>query len=88
MERGPNICIDIRGNVNQRSLMHIVERWPNDESVTTMSIGIKLDERVEWACEQLVSWPDCYQVAWDRWEFEHRRDAEKFKTLFMLKWDQ
>jgi len=45
-----------------------------------------LDECVEWATEQLASWPDCKRKSWDMWDFKHRRDAEKFKTLFTLKW--
>ena len=47
-----------------------------------------LDEKCEWAADQLKSWPDCQRVAWDRWRFKYRKDAEKFRTLFTLKWIQ
>ena len=47
-----------------------------------------LDEKCVWAADQLESWPDCCRVAWDRWQFKHRKDALKFRTLFTLKWAQ
>lgn len=48
----------------------------------------ELDEKCVWAADQLNSWPDCHRVSWDRWQFNHRKDAEKFRTLFTLKWAQ
>ena len=91
MERGPKISIEIKtlSNITWKLQMHIVERWPNDASVT-MRFGDsnKLDEQCMWATDQLESWSDCKRVAWDRWEFKHLRDVQKFKTLFMLKWAQ
>jgi hypothetical protein len=47
-----------------------------------------LDESVEWTDSQLKSWPNCERKAWDIWDFKHRRDAEKFITLFHLSWAQ
>jgi hypothetical protein len=46
------------------------------------------DECIEWATVQLALWPDCKRKSWDMWDFKHRRDAEKFRTLFTLKWAQ
>jgi hypothetical protein len=28
------------------------------------------------------------RMAWDMWDFKHRRDAEKFLTVFHLAWQQ
>ena len=92
MEHGPRIAIEIKtlSQVTWKLQMHIVERWPSDTGVADMFTdgSGKLDERCKWASEQLESWPNCKRVAWDRWEFKHLHDAQKFKTLFMLKWDQ
>jgi hypothetical protein len=48
----------------------------------------KLDQCVEWVEEKLKDWPDCHRKAWDMWDFKHRKDAEKFITVFHLSWVQ
>ena len=52
----------------------------DDNSYHTM----KLDRCVEWVSRQLENWTDCKRIAWDMWDFKHRKDAEKFITLFHL----
>lgn len=47
-----------------------------------------LDKCVDWVEEKLKDWPDCNRKAWDMWDFKHRKDAEKFITLFHLSWPQ
>jgi len=47
-----------------------------------------LDRAVEWTTERLASWDNCRRMAWDMWDFKHRKDAEKFITLFHLSWYQ
>jgi hypothetical protein len=78
VERGPKYIIDFSLVGDNQWQIRIREE--ND-------LG-NIDERCEWAAEQLSTWPNCRRVAWDRWRFKHRRDAEKFKTLFTLKWAQ
>lgn len=65
---------------NKKCQMHIQDDW----SLTSR----EFDEGINWSKEQLASWPDCQQVTWNKWQFKHRKDAEKFKTLFTLKWAQ
>ena len=48
----------------------------------------KLDECVDWVEEKLKDWPNCNRMAWDMWDFKHRKDAEKFLTVFHLSWQQ
>jgi hypothetical protein len=48
----------------------------------------KLDECVKWVEEKLKDWPNCNRMAWDMWDFKHRKDAEKFITIFHLSWEQ
>jgi hypothetical protein len=47
-----------------------------------------LDDCVKWVESQLTDWPDSKRMAWDMWDFKHRKDAEKFVTLFHLSWQQ
>lgn len=47
-----------------------------------------LDSCVKWTEEQLKSWPNTVRMAWDMWDFKHRKDAEKFLTVFHLTWPQ
>lgn len=46
------------------------------------------DNCVKWTEERLKEWPDCTRKAFDMWDFKHRKDAEKFITLFHLSWEQ
>jgi len=48
----------------------------------------KLDRCIDWVNGQLKDWTDCKRMAWDMWDFKHRKDAEKFITLFHLSWQQ
>jgi hypothetical protein len=50
--------------------------------------GLTLDHCVKLVEEKLKDWPDCNRMAWDMWDFKHRKDAEKFITLFHLSWEQ
>jgi hypothetical protein len=57
------------------------------ETTDTIYTG-NLDRCVGWTIEQLKDWPDCKRMSFDMWDFKHRKDAEKFITLFHLSWDQ
>lgn len=48
----------------------------------------QFDDCVGWTEKQLKTWPDCTRKAFDMWDFKHRKDAEKFITLFHLSWEQ
>lgn len=45
-----------------------------------------LDEKIQWAVTQLNEWPNVNRMSYDTWFFRYKRDAEKFQTLFALKW--
>lgn len=78
LDQGPNIVATIgqRGN----SWCVILEEKNSYDGST------KLDERVEWATNQLKDWPSTRRMAWHMWYFKHKRDAEKFQTLYNLVW--
>ena len=48
----------------------------------------QFDDCVNWTTEKLQDWPDCKRMSHDMWDFKHRKDAEKFITLFHLSWQQ
>jgi len=82
MEDGPRFKVELSRSSNNRYQILIREVHGN-----LIEFG-NLDEKCEWAADQLKSWPDCRRVSWDRWQFNYRKDAAKFKTLFTLKWAQ
>ena len=83
VERGPKYIIDLTQDKKGKSQLCILE----ENNLLTSGLG-GLDEKCKWAEEQLASWPNCRRIAWNIWEFKHRQDAEKFRTLFTLKWAQ
>lgn len=65
--------------------VQLVEEADDDVSAWTTT---KLDKSIAWAEEHLKDWSDCKRMSFDMWDFKHRRDAEKFITLFHLSWAQ
>ena len=41
---------------------------------------------IDWTVITLSNWPNCTRMSYDTWYFTHKRDIEKFSTLFQLKW--
>ena len=71
--------------------VQLVEDFGSDianEFVTDHFHNIDLDNCVKWVDEKLKDWPNCKRMSWDMWDFKHRKDAEKFITLFHLSWAQ
>lgn len=62
------------------------EQWP-EEIINAFKLEI-FDDIVIWTSEQLELWPGCKRSAYDTWVFRSKQDAEKFITLFNLKWPQ
>ena len=80
MELGPKYSIEtyILSNVTWLCQIRIRDELNLDISA--------LNEVIDWATEQLETWPNCRRTAWDRWDFKKLSDSQKFKTLFLLKW--
>ena len=66
--------------------LQLVEKTDDDEP--RMFYNQRFDNCVKWTDEKLKDWPDCKRMAHDTWDFKHRKDAEKFITLFHLSWQQ
>ena len=74
----PKFMIDLIPDIKGKFQILIYDDWNLDSK--------EFDESLIWATEQLATWPNCRRIAWARWQFKTRKDAEKFKTLFILKW--
>jgi hypothetical protein len=70
------------GNKTAWCLQFVEDREPNTYHTS------HLDECVEWANGHLQNWPSCVRKAWDMWDFDSKKDAEKFITFFHLSWQQ
>lgn len=85
-ENGPTITAVLR-TINLRPRVRIEEDWNNSDGSTYYTFDYSnLDSRCEWAAEQLHNWKFVTRLSHQEWKFLRRKDAEKFITLFNLKW--
>jgi hypothetical protein len=63
--------------------LHIVDY---DDNIDADFDSDQWTKCVEWTIAQLDSQPRVKRMAYDMWVFERKRDAEKFKTFWLLKW--
>ena len=85
-ENGPTITAVLR-TVNLGPRVRIEEDWVNSNGEFYYTTDYSnLDSRCEWAAEQLSSWKFVTRLSHQEWKFFRRKDAEKFITLFNLKW--
>lgn len=85
LETGPKIFADISQRGRYWCVTLQEQPLPNATTPIWSNPG-KLDERVDWTLSQLDSWLDVKRMAHDMWYFKRKRDAEKFQTLYNLKW--
>jgi len=67
------------------TVFSLIEYYLNDNISESVYIGQYYDY-IEWIDQQLSTWPNVRRMAWDQWYFDKKSDAEKFATLFLLKW--
>ena len=86
MKNGPEVRAVIR-QVNFGWRVRIEEDWSiSDGSEYYTADSSNLDSRCEWAADQLKNWRFLTRLSYQEWKFLRRRDAEKFITLYNLKW--
>jgi len=89
METGPKIIAKLH-KVNLQWRVRIEENWTDtdigDQYYTADYSN--LDARCKWSEEQLASWKFAIRLSHQEWKFFTKRQAEKFVTLFNLKWAQ
>jgi hypothetical protein len=85
LERGNKIYADLSQR-GQSWCIQLQEEPPEVVHGPVFSEFDKLNQRVDWCCEQLKSWTNVRRTGHDIWYFSRKRDAEKFQTLYNLKW--
>lgn len=88
-EHAPKIRVVLR-KVNLAWRIRIEEDWEHvseDEQYLyyTADYG-NLDSRCDWSAEQLKDWKMVNRLSYQEWKFWKRTDADKFLTIFNLKW--
>jgi hypothetical protein len=85
MEKGPHVSPEIWQTASGHCALTLQEVWEGagEEYEHTFSSSC-LDDTIEWAVVELEKW-QCKRTAYDTWQFKSIQDAEKFKTLFLLK---
>lgn len=48
----------------------------------------RLDQCVNWSTKQLENWIGVRRTAYNIWEFNRKKDAEKFQIIFSLTWEK
>ena len=86
VEKGPRIITELFQRNKSWCIRLQEEKLPNNYNHIVWENPGKLDERVNWALEQLDTWSDVRRMAHDMWYFKRKHDAEKFQTLYNLKW--
>jgi hypothetical protein len=84
----PKLTCDGQGTGIRWWRLQLVEKWQTVDDAGNHVGSSQLDRCVKWTDEKLEDWPSCKRMAWDMWDFKHRKDAEKFITVFHLSWQQ
>ena len=71
------------GKRRSKWVLHIIDF---DDDIDSEFDSDQWTKCVEWTIEQLAGQPRVKRMAYDMWEFELKREAEKFKTFWLLKW--
>lgn len=91
LDNGPKISATLDKR-RVRWWINIHEDWENTppeyhDQYYTASYS-KLSERIKWTEEQLDNWRLVSRQSYHHWAFMRRADAEKFITLFNLRWTE
>ncbi len=87
LEDGPKVKAVLE-HKNFKWHVKIVEDW-GDSSIGHMyytASYVNRDICVDWTTDQLSRQKFVNRVSFDQWVFLRKRDAEKFITLFNLRW--
>lgn len=91
LEEGPTIVANLKSTGNSVDVT-IREDWDitaSEQQYLYYSSDTRyLDNRVDWATEQLDTWPGVCRTSYNTWSFRKLRDAEKFVTMFNIIWPQ
>lgn len=86
VDKGPCPSCEINKRGSYFTLT-INEHWTNGvDNIALFDQSGDFDSFIEWTESQLKTWPNVKRMAYDQWYFKRKRDAEKFKTFFLLTW--
>ena len=85
IEKDPVILTKIFPSEKEYTL--VIEEKSKVE-LTRFSDSCKLEKIISWADQILEKWEGCRKTSNNSWNFTTQTDAEKFRTLFYLSWDQ
>jgi len=88
MQRGPRyVSVLTQGSSTLHPWeINIEEHWPDGINYGTHDSGAELARRCMWCEWHLDKWSDVIQWNHTRWLFKNQHDAEKFITLYYLRW--
>lgn len=86
LEHGVDIKIDLKQNNRGAWQIKFYSYWLGvDVDQNNYLKEFNLDERIEWAVEELEKW-SAWRSSYDTWVFSNKDEAEKFLTYYTLKW--
>lgn len=86
LKEGPKIVVKAR-KINLLWRVRIDEDWNNSNGELYYTADYSnLDLKCKWAEEQLKNWRFVIRLSHQEWKFFNKRQAEKFVTLFNLRW--
>jgi len=86
LEQGP-ILRCILGKKGKETILTIVETYKESSVEVIQEYNtLNFDKCIDWANEQLEPWNNVRRMSYNQWYFKRKKDAEKFITLFTVKW--
>lgn len=71
------------GKYGKDWILHIIDI---DDDIDSMFDSDEWTACVEWTTAQLADYPRVTRMSYDMWYFERKKEAEKFKTFWLIKW--
>lgn len=84
--RGPSIKCELSKEGRETRLVLVEHYEHNKEILAVEQNTVRFDDIIFHVQEELKNWKHVRRMAWDQWNFKSKKDAEKFVTLFNLKW--
>jgi len=86
MSDQPDIKLLITKISNNSWRLDVEEQWDSGVDEYKYSGSLRLDQAVKWITKELESWPNVTRKSYTHWNFRSKKEAEKFKIVFGLKW--
>lgn len=86
MEEGTKVKPVLKKIRNNKWRISIEEVYPEELQYGTTIDPDILNEAISWTTDQLENWSNVRRMSWQDWDFTKKVDAEKFITLYYLKW--